>query len=55
MRLYFSYLTIIQIFLLTLQSKIIEHILRYKQKSKRVIYSCDYTINHNENEDKNEK
>ena len=34
MRLYFSYLTIIHIFLLTLQSKIIGDILRYKQKSK---------------------
>ena len=35
--------------------KIIGHILKNKQKKQVCLYSSDYRINHNENEDKNEK
>ena len=31
------------------------YILKNKQKNKHVCYSWDYAINHNENEDENEK
>ena len=35
--------------------KIIGHILKNKQRNNMCLYSGDYMINHNENEDENEK
>ena len=52
LRLNFRYLKIIHVFHPRYHPKITGPILKNKQKN---IYSCDYAINHNENEDENEK
>ena len=51
MRLNFWYLKIIHI----LYPKIIGLILKNEQRKQVCLYSWDYTINYNENEDENEK
>ena len=57
-RLTFCYLKIIHILHPRYHPKIIGHILTNKQKEKKkkgCLHSGDYTINHNENEDENER
>ena len=55
LRLNFCCLKIIHIVHLRYHSDIIGHLLKNKQMNKVCLYSRDYTINHNENEDENEK
>ena len=56
LRLNFCYLKIIHILYPPCHSRIMGHILKNKQKNKCVcLYSGNYTINHHENEDENEK
>ena len=52
LKLNFYYLKIIHILYPRYYSTILGHILKNKQKKK---YVCIHTINHNENEDENEK
>ena len=55
LRLNFCYLKIIHIFHPRYHPKVIGHILKSNQKNKVCPYSWDYTTNHDEKEDKNEK
>ena len=54
-RVNFSYMKAIHIIHLHYHPKIIGYLLKNKQKNQACPYSWDYTINHNENEDENEK
>ena len=51
LKLNFSYFKIIHILHPRYHPKIIEHILKTKEKCKSVFYSWDYTINHDESKD----
>ena len=55
LRLNFCYLKIIHILHPRYHPKIIGDILKKEAKEHLCLYSWDYRINHNENEDENEK